>query len=141
MNLEKNIKMFSRGLIIKASLLLVICACSRKSVNDPVKFIYNREYKDHAYSIMLEDLIKTKNDARLVALTYFKMYFEKYSIFEEFYSLKITLNEDKNIWKISLFTNEVLRNSNVESKIKYEVYIKKENGALLYIKRKTPHWQ
>ena len=132
--------------IIKKSIpfftVVLLCySCKTQRYDDPITNMYSTGYAQQYRHVI--DVVKTKEDAKALALTYLSIWYKDKEVdITKYDSLKIkSVNEDK-IWRVKMVRSEHEEGYD-DSKYdvtNYFVFIRKKDGAMLYTRREKGEW-
>lgn len=124
--------------MISGLILFTLCSCkSTKPYEHPVKIIYTAPYNKQ--SIISYPFLETQDDAKTLGTTLLSIYYSKLNIdFNKFDSIEAVLVNNSSIWKVKIIRNELL--NKIQEETHYFAYIRKSDGALLYVNREQGEW-
>lgn len=119
-------------------MIFTLYSCkSTKAYEHPVKIIYTAPYNKQ--SIISFPFLETQDAAKTLGTTFLSIYYSKLNIdFDKFDSIEAVLVSNNSIWKVKIIRNELL--NNIQQETHYFAYIRKSDGALLYVNREQGEW-
>ena len=124
--------------LITYLILFTLSGCkSTQAYEHPVKIIYTAPYSKQ--SMISYSFLETQDAAKTLGTTLLSIYYSKLNIdFNKFDSIEADLVNNSSIWKVKIIRNELLHN--IQEETHYFAYIRKSDGALLYVSREQGEW-
>lgn len=121
--------------------VLLFYSCKTQKHDDPITNMYSANYENQYRHVV--DVVNTKESANKLALTYLSIWYKDKEVdFNEYESLTIDSVNDDKIWRVKMVRSEHEKGyDNPKYDVtNYFVFIRKKDGAMLYIRREKGEW-
>lgn len=131
--MSKTIDYIIRLLVI---LVLFLIASCRSKHSNAIDAIFNLSYRKQV--IIDAHFLNDEESVTKLGITYAELYYKNEDLnFSNFYFINVNYFE-KGIWVIKLAREEKI--NEILQTVSYFVFIRKKDGALLYIRREFGEW-